>query len=256
MTASPRIRVEAAAGTHQGKVRQKNQDAAFHWVSDSHPRALLALADGMGGHQAGEEASRIALEKVRERVLPVLKGDKTLEDFSGILIKAISDANQAILAYASTHGIDPNDMGTTIEIIVIDGIAAWVAHLGDSRTYLLSKQGLDQVTVDHTAVAEMIQAGLLEPEAVYDHPQRNILTQALGGEHLIEVDVSRFDVSVGERILVCSDGLWGMLRDNILERMLLQASPPHVLVNELIMAANEAGGEDNISVAICDILPG
>lgn len=256
MSKTPNIRYEAAADTDQGKVRQKNQDAVFQWVSDARPRALLALADGMGGHQAGEEASRIALEQVQENLLPSLKDDKSIEDFSGHLLNAIKNANKAILDYAVEHGIETEDMGTTIEVIVIDGTTAWVTHVGDSRVYLLGKQGLDQVTVDHTAVAEMIQAGMLGPEAVYDHPQRNILTQALGGEHIVEVDISQIEVSVGERILVCSDGLWGMLRDNVLERMLLQASPPNVLVTELIRAANEAGGEDNISVVICDILPG
>lgn len=256
MSTPQNIRYEVAADTDQGKVRQKNQDGVFQWASGSRPRALLALADGMGGHQAGEEASRIALEQVQETILPSLKKDKSVEDFSEHLLKAIKHANKAILDYAVEHGIETEDMGTTIEVVVLDGATAWIAHVGDSRVYLLGKQGLDQVTTDHTAVAEMIQAGMLEPEAVYDHPQRNILTQALGGEHIIEVDISHIEVSVGERILICSDGLWGLLRDNALERMLLQASPPNDLVTELIRAANEAGGEDNISVVICDILPG
>ena len=158
--------------------------------------------------------------------------------------------------FAIDNEIDPHDIGTTLECVVVDGTYVYIVHIGDSRVYLLGKDGLKQITKDHTAIAEMVNAGILDPEEIYNHPQRNILTQALGGNLLSEIEVSKFKVSIGERILVCSDGLWGMVRDPALERILLWASPPHILVDELIVAANQAGGQDNISVVVCDILPG
>lgn len=258
MSNLPLLRYETAASTDRGKVRRINQDAIFYWQSSSAfspPRALLALADGMGGHQAGEQASRLALEQVQEIVLPKLEQDEPIEETAELLTQAVKQANQAIKAYALEHEIDTEDIGTTIEIVVVAGMDAWVAHVGDSRTYILRKHGLDQITVDHTAVAEMVAAGIIEPEEIYTHPQRNILTRAVGGDHFVEVDINQIKIALGERILLCSDGLWGTMYDNAIERMLLAASPPEEVVAELILAANEAGGADNISVVVCDILP-
>ena len=172
------------------------------------------------------------------------------------MTQAVQGANEAINNFAVDNEIDPHDIGTTLECVVVDGTYAYIVHIGDSRVYLLGKDGLKLITRDHTAIAEMVDAGILDQEEIYTHPQRNILTQALGGNLLSEIEVSKFKLSIGERILVCSDGLWGMVRDPALERILLWASPPHILVDELIVAANQAGGQDNISVVVCDILPG
>jgi serine/threonine protein phosphatase PrpC len=253
------IRLEVAAGTDQGLERNINQDSIFQWVSDQKlapPRALLLLADGMGGHQEGEVASRIAVEKHKDILLPELSSeDIEKAKFSGLLDKALHASHQAIYDYAVENDIIPQDIGTTLDCVIVIGTEIFVSHVGDGRIYLLKKHGLHQVTVDHSAVAEMVAAGIIEPEDIYTHPQRNIVTRGLGGNSKLDGEVERFDLTIGESILVCSDGLWGKVRDHLLERILLWASPPHVLVKELIVAANEAGGDDNISAIICDILP-
>jgi serine/threonine protein phosphatase PrpC len=253
------IRLEVAADTDQGLGRSINQDSIFQWISDrnlSPPRALLLLADGMGGHQEGEVASRIAVEKHKDMLLPELsREDIGKAGFSELLDKALHASHQAIYDYAIEKDIIPQDIGTTLDCVVVIGTEIFISHIGDGRVYLLNKHGLNQLTVDHSAVAEMVAAGIIEPEDIYTHPQRNIVTRGLGGNSKLDVEVKSYNLSIGERILLCSDGLWGKVRDRLIERILLWASPPHVLVKELIVAANEAGGDDNISVIICDILP-
>lgn len=254
-----RIKIEIAAASDQGLERSMNQDAVYQWGSGLEldpPRALLLVADGMGGHQEGEVASQLAVNTQKKILLPELK-QKELDENKLVeaMRKAVIEANESIHNYAIENNIIPQDMGTTLDCVVLVGIEAYMTHVGDGRVYLLDRDGLRQITNDHSAVAEMVGAGLLDPEEVYTHPKRNILTQGLGGNSNLEVDVEKFGISVGGRILVCSDGLWGMIRNPAIERILLWASPPHILVKELIVAANEAGGEDNISVIICDILP-
>lgn len=259
MSKRSKIRLEAAADSDLGLSRRINQDAVFQWISDQDldpPRALFLLADGMGGHQEGEVASQLAVDKHKEIILPELSKNEIEEvRLTELLETALHASNQAIHDYAVDNDIIPQDIGTTLDCVVVLGVMVFVSHIGDGRIYILEKYGLNQVTKDHSAVAEMVEAGLITPDEIYTHPQRNILTQGLGGNSKIDVEVERFVLSVGERILVCSDGLWGIVRDPLLERIMLWASPPHVLVKELIITANEAGGNDNISVIVCDILP-
>ena len=254
-----RIKIEAAAASDQGLERRINQDVVYQWVSEQElipPRALLMVADGMGGHQEGEVASQLAVDTHKEILLPELNQTELDKDkLVEVMHTAVCEANTSIFNYAIEINIIPHDMGTTLDCVILTGMEAYVTHVGDGRVYLLDRDGLRQLTNDHSAVAEMVGAGILDPEEIYTHPKRNILTQGLGGNSKLEVDVEKFDISIGGRILVCSDGLWGLVRNPALERILLWASPPHILVNELIVAANEAGGDDNISVIICDILP-
>ncbi len=254
-----RIKIEVAADSDQGLERNMNQDVVYQWVSGQElnpPRALLLVADGMGGHQDGEVASQLAVDTQKRILLPELR-QKELDKNQLVesMRSAFGEANESIYNYAIKNNIIPQDIGTTLDCVVLIGTEAYMTHVGDGRVYILDKDGLRQMTNDHSAVAEMVSAGLLDPEEIYTHPRRNILTQGLGGNSKLELDVEKFRVSIGERILMCSDGLWGMVRNPSIEKILLWASPPHILVKELILAANEAGGEDNISVIICDILP-
>jgi len=254
-----KIRLEVAGETNQGFRRTNNQDSIFLWASDQDlypPRALLLMADGMGGHQEGDIASRIVVEKHKEILLPMLSSEEITEiNLFELLLGVLNKSNQAIYDFANDKNIIPQDIGTTLDCVVILGTEMYISHIGDGRVYIINQFGLEQLSKDHSLVAEMIEADILEPEAVYTHPQRNILTHALGGNSKLEAQIQKFIIAIGERVLICSDGLWGKVRDKLIERILLWASPPHVLVKELIVAANEAGGNDNISVIICDILP-
>ena len=259
MSQAVRIRYETAAGTDQGLVRSINQDVIYTWKSSQEsipPRAILLVADGMGGHEEGEVASRLAVEKHVEVLVPILEqGDIEEENIEIKMAEAMHAANMAIGNYAIENDIGLQNIGTTLDCVVVIGMQAFISHIGDSRIYLLGKNGLTQLTTDHTAVFEMVEAGLINPEDIYTHPQRNILTQGLGGEISIEVEVEKLNLSIGERLLLCSDGLWGWVKDDILEKILLKASSPQELITDLISMANQAGGDDNISVIICDILP-
>ncbi len=254
-----KLRLQAAADTDVGLFREVNQDTAYAWVSgaDLKPaRALLILADGMGGHKAGDVASQLAVEHVGKVLEPLLLEDnENIIDWADMVTKAVKQANAAIFNYAIEHDINPRNIGTTLECVVVFGNKAYLAHIGDSRAYILGRVGLEQLTNDHSAVGELVQAGVLNPSEVYTHPQRNILTRALGGDINFELDVMEFSLRVGERLMLCSDGLWGMVFDDALEDILLKAASPFVLIGELIEAAKEGGGDDNISVVICDIMP-
>ncbi len=259
MNQSTRIRYEIAAGTDQGLIRSINQDAIYTWKSSQEsipPRAILMVADGMGGHEGGEVASRLAVETHVELLGSILEqGEIEEKNIEIKLAEAMRATNLAIGNYAIEHDIGIQNIGTTLDCIVVIGMQAFISHIGDSRTYLLGKNGLTQLTTDHTAVSEMVEAGLIKREDIYTHPQRNILTQGLGGESLIEVEAGKANLSIGERILLCSDGLWGLVMDDILEKVLLKAAPPQELITDLISAANQAGGDDNIIAITCDILP-
>ncbi|MGD8458422.1 MAG: protein phosphatase 2C domain-containing protein [Anaerolineales bacterium] len=259
MSQRSRIRLEVASDTDLGLERENNQDTIFQWTSNqnlSPPRALLLLADGMGGHQKGEVASQITVEKHKEILIPKLSGQEIENEIIiELLENALLESNKSISEYAIDNGITLQDIGTTLDCVVLFGKEMFFSHVGDGRIYLLKKLGLNQLTTDHSVVEEMAKAGLIRPEEIYTHPQRNLLTKGLGGNVKIDIKIEKIELTLGDRVLMCSDGLWGLIRDNLLERILLWASPPHVLVKELVIAAKEAGGNDNISVIICDILP-
>jgi len=158
--------------------------------------------------------------------------------------------------YANSNKMDPKKVGTTLECVLLMMNKAYIGHVGDSRIYLLGREGLKLITEDHSAVMQLVKAGIIAPEDIYTHPHKNILIRGLGGEDDLEVDVAEVQLTVGERVMLCSDGLWGLVMDDRIENILLRAGSPDLLVEELIMAANDAGGDDNIGIVVCDILPG
>ncbi|MBI3159211.1 MAG: Stp1/IreP family PP2C-type Ser/Thr phosphatase [Chloroflexi bacterium] len=259
MPTKPRVRYNIAKESNVGRVRRNNQDAMGAWVQhypDRPPLAVLVVADGMGGHEAGEIASQLAVEKLLELLTPAVEGGIQLgEELDAMLANAITQASTAIVNFTVSHKIEPGNMGTTLECAVLMGGEGRIAHVGDSRIYQLTANGLNQVTEDHSAVAELVSVGVLKPEDVYTHPRRNILTRSVGGPWPLEVDMVPVSLKVGDRLMLCSDGLWGLVRDDDIERILLKADPPDRLVQELIEAALEAGGDDNITVILCDVLP-
>jgi serine/threonine protein phosphatase PrpC len=233
------MKFSVGAFSDVGRSRDDNEDA---YVVDER-LVLFAIADGMGGHRGGEVASWTAIEALRAAVA------------NGNAINlAISKANEAVIERAAG---DPEvaGMGTTMTAVVpAAGRTVLIGHVGDSRAYLLHDGTLSRLTDDHSLVEEMVREGRLTHEQAESHPRRNIVTRALGQEHDVEVDLYTLEVSPGDRILLCSDGLTVMVRDRDVERIVRGESDPQRAVELLVDAANEAGGEDNITVILLDVL--
>ena len=221
-----------------GRVRTHNEDA----VLLSPP--LFAVADGLGGHQAGEIASSVAIEALMEDA-------PSRADAKG-LGRAVRSANRAVLQ-AAKEGYGRSGMGTTLTAAFVEGTFIAVAHVGDSRAYLYHQGKLERITQDHSMVADMIMHGTLTEEESRTHPNRSVITRALGSDPNMYADTFEVDADVGDTLLLCSDGLTSMLTDAQIASILGSYRDPESTVRALIDAANAAGGHDNISVVVVDI---
>jgi protein phosphatase len=240
--------IEAASHTDVGRVRKVNQDR-FAEFDDGRGSRLLVVADGMGGHRGGETASRLAVEAIGDVF------SSSGEPLEGMLRTAIETANERVYQSASA---DPKlaGMGTTVVALCLgEGGEAWVAHVGDSRLYLLRDGTLDALTADHSVVAEMQQQGFLSAEEAQAHPRRNELTRSVGVAGEVEVDVARIEVRPGDRFLLCSDGLCGYLGE-VEIREVLERERPLDAARILVDHANAKGGHDNITVQVLAIRDG
>ena len=229
----------ATLRTDIGKLRKQNEDAA--WFDES--RAVFAVADGMGGHLAGEVASRMAIEAVqrmaRENERPGIAA----------LREAVACAHETILAHAQDH-IECAGMGTTLSVLWLGENYAYIAHVGDSRIYRLREGSLTQITQDHSLVEELVRAGLITREQARTHPRRNIITRALGTHGENEPDLLVTDVQDGDVFLLCTDGLTGMVPDDEIERTLRDCGI-EAAADRLIALALDAGGRDNMTLILC-----
>src|SRR5271166_1164688 len=222
--------------------------------SSSHRGHLLLVADGMGGHQAGEVASALSVVSVEGFLLNTLKRffhmqvpeeQNVMKEFKGALLQA--DAR--LFEEASRHP-EMIGMGTTLTMAFAVDWRLLVAHAGDSRCYLLSGGKLRQLTQDHTVVAEMVRLGTLSPEGALHHPYRHVVTNVLGGhEPGVQVDMHKLDLEVGDVVLLCSDGLTEMVPDALIAAI-LQEEEPRRACERLVAEANERGGKDNITVIV------
>lgn len=268
-----RIRLQYAVasdvGVVRGSAREPNEDSAFALalsaVHESEPQptiGLLIIADGIGGSEAGELASKKAIQVLSTLLLnniitPVLQGQALDDDAAREKIRAaILEANLQVMQLAAEK---QNDMGTTVTLALILDTRAYIANVGDSRTYLLRDAKLAPVTQDHSLVASLVSANMLKPEEVYAHPQRNIILRSLGANAELEVDIyplegGALSLQAGDRLLLCSDGLWEMVRDFDLESILLREGDLNKAAASLIAAANEGGGEDNVSLILVSSL--
>ncbi len=230
---------EWAVATHRGRMRTSNQDALYPRAAGSGEGPLLfAVADGMGGHAAGEVASALAIDMA-------VSSDTDLEG-------KVLMANLAVLNEA-TQRPELAGMGTTLTIAEIGSDRTAVfAHVGDSRAYLLRGNALRQLTEDHTLVNEYVQAGRLDPEDIATHPQRSMLTRAVGLAPDLEVDLFEERLLPGDRLLMCSDGLSSMIEDEEI-REALMASSAEEAVWSLVERANIAGGHDNVTALVVDV---
>ena len=201
---------------------------------------LFAVADGMGGHAAGEVASEIAV-----RVLSELAPEHPDGEALG---RAIEEANRAVIQ-AAREGRGRQGMGTTMTAAMLEGERLVIAQVGDSRAYLLHQGKLQQLTRDHSLMADMIEAGQLTPEEARTHPQRSVITRALGSDAHLHPDIYEINVETGDRLLICSDGLSGMIFDDQIENTLRRVQDPQRCASQLVNEAIAAGGHDNVIVA-------
>lgn len=210
---------------------------------------LCILADGMGGHNAGDYASRYTVETI-------LKSVQESQETSPITIlrAAIQEANRAVLEKAGTD-IDLEGMGTTVVVATQTGSELCVANVGDSRLYVAGNQ-LEQITKDHSYVQEMVRRGELKPEVARVHPDRNIITRAVGGGMEVEIDFFEVELKEGDRFLMCSDGLTDMLEDREIFEIIESRADTGKIVEDLVTAANEYGGNDNITVILSEPFSG
>jgi protein phosphatase len=232
------IKVVTAGVTDVGRVRDGNED---DFIDQADRLGLVAVADGMGGHRAGEVASATALEALRASVA----NGQSLRD-------AIEGANDAVLE-KSESDLELHGMGTTLTAGMLgsDGHLV-VGHVGDSRAYLVRGGELTQITTDHSLVEEMVRDGVLTPEQAEVHPQRSTITRALGIDPRVEVDEYPIELHPGDRILLCSDGLTTMVRPDQIAGILTREPDPKRAAQLLVDAANAAGGEDNITAVIIE----
>jgi protein phosphatase len=281
------IKLIAADKTDVGKQRDQNEDKPYWRIEpfEDGDRGLFICADGMGGYKAGEVASTLAVEnlskaldsffkplpeqptiKLDPAALPTMQlesGDKQKtrklaetpisQDVEERLSTAIQQANRAILRYGEQQSA-ARGLGCTVTAVLIDNDRAYIANVGDSRTYLLRGNALIQLTKDHSLVARLVESKQIDKEDVYTHPQRNLIYRSLGAGHKnIEVDIFHELLCLGDTLLLCSDGLWEMVRDEDILKTLTEHSNPQQICNTLIDMANDNGGEDNITAIVVHI---
>ncbi|CAN5348401.1 N/A [soil metagenome] len=247
--------VLASVQTDVGCVREANEDSGRH-VRPNDPAlrqtkgALTIIADGTGGHASGEVASQMAVEIV-SRVYYQAEDDSP----TAALKHAVEEANRLIHA-ASLKDEKLRGMGTTCTALVLRGGFAHCAHVGDSRLYMLRDGEIYLLTEDHSAVMEMVKLGLITPEEARTHEDKNVILRALGTSPEVEVSVwgEPFAVREGDQYLLCSDGLYDLVRDEEIRRALVEAADAHAAGEELIALAQERGGHDNIKVGIVGVV--
>jgi serine/threonine protein phosphatase PrpC len=273
------IWVDLAAWSDVGRGREINEDRVVFQVqqsSEADPVAICIVADGVGGHLGGKVASHWAVETLKHELADLffptdpretvqlleVKINAQFDEIEGAesptdevlmrrLYEAVESANRSVHEYALHRPQEAMGAGSTLTMILLKGLRAYVANVGDSRTYLLREGRLEQLTRDHSVVAELVAAGQITPQEAFDHPHANVITRCLGFAEKVEVDIRPHTLQSGDCLLLCSDGLWEMVRDpDRMARIVEMAPSLDVAAYRLVDAANHAGGRDNISVGL------
>jgi PPM family protein phosphatase len=243
------LHIEFGTATSQGKVRTTNEDS---FAADPADRLFL-VADGMGGHAAGEVASSIAAATVKEVMGISRPAGGKIED---LLLRAAREANGRIYESQRVRP-DLAGMGSTLTIMSFADASYYIAHVGDSRAYLLRDGVLDQLTRDHSLVWHLFESGVLRKDELSSHPQKNLITRSIGPHEQVEVDLECGEAREGDTYLLCSDGLTDVLSDEVIRQMLSRPDKsPQQLGDALVSAANTMGGPDNITVVVVRLMPG
>ncbi len=255
------IRLRSSARSDRGRVRQNNEDSIHLWAHDHD--VLAVVADGMGGAVAGEEASRIAIDTIQRNLSddshrsPSDYRDYDSERLAHLLGQAVKDANLNIIARARSVP-ELRGMGTTLTLAFARGGDVTLVHVGDSRAYYID--GIDgsirQITSDHSFVQALVDAGHITPDEAEEHPMKNVLYRALGQAEELDVDVlQNIQLHVGDRLVLCSDGLTLHVNGDEIADAAMEADDPHAISDRLVELANERGGKDNVSVIVIVVEP-
>ncbi len=252
------IPLRAFGLTDVGRKRKHNEDA---YLVDAE-RGLFVVADGMGGHAAGEVASRITVESIQEFIASSDEATESSWPFGygnrssssgNRLTAAVERANEKVMR-AVANRPELKGMGTTVVAALVEEDRATLVHVGDSRAYLFRDGELRRLTDDHSWVQEQVNAGILSEDEAKSHPLKNVVTRALGGSAHVSVDLIEVPLRAGDRFLLCSDGLTGMVADDEILGYLVTETAPEAAVRKLVDLANERGGVDNITSIIIDVL--
>ncbi len=233
--------------TDRGMIRERNEDGFS--ILDLGEKTLFMVADGMGGHDAGDVASRVALETVCKMVRELEIQDQN-DDLLKFVEHAVQQANTAVQEEAALSGCD---MGTTLAIALVAEDVAYIASVGDSRVYWIENGTLTQITQDHSLVAKLVEAGKLAKDEARGHPKANLLYRAIGNTGTVTVDTFRIPLHEGGTLMLCSDGLWGDVADEDIQRICTQEQEARVAGSRLVQMANENGGKDNITIVVVKV---
>lgn len=259
----PELSLAVAGRSDVGMARKVNEDTFYSGefaTADGKIGTLLLVADGMGGHQAGEVASQMASETVKAALKEALSAGVPTEDagWHSLLRQAALQANERIYARSRAMG-GGRGMGTTLTMALVSGGRAHIAHVGDSRAYLINPGGVDaggmwkQLTTDHSLVARLVDIGQLTPEQARVHPQRNMIYRSLGTDPTVDIDTMSQALAPGDVLLLCSDGLDTHLDDGEIAQIVIDEPSAARACEQLIERANQRGGKDNISVVIARV---
>lgn len=257
------LRLQVGHRSAVGQVRELNEDsllvmtlAPTYEARTGPVLGLFSVADGMGGHEGGEVASRMALQVLahgvlEDIILPELTDQPSTEE---VILDRLRDAtiaaNDAVFLARQKR---ENDMGTTVTTALVRDHQLFLAHVGDCRAYRWNRDGLKQLTSDHSLVASMVASGQAQPEEIYTHPHRSVILRCIGDQPVVDVDTDALSLALGDRLVICSDGLWEMVRNEGIEDVMLQEADPQAACDLLVSHANLAGGDDNISVIIVQV---
>ncbi len=231
--------------TDTGMVRDHNEDSFS--LLDLGDRALFVVADGMGGHDSGEVASRLAVETVCSEVR---KGNGYVDDPLALVERAVQKANTEVKREAARNG---SNMGTTLSVALVADGAAYIGSVGDSRVYWMENGSITQVTEDHSLVAKLVAAGKLRQEDARNHPRSNLLYRTIGTDETVKAGMFRVELKKGGTLLLCTDGLWGEVEDEEIRRICTEEPYTEIVCARLVQRANANGGKDNITAIVVKV---
>ncbi|WP_338469866.1 Stp1/IreP family PP2C-type Ser/Thr phosphatase [Niallia sp. XMNu-256] len=238
--------------TDRGKVRQHNEDNGGVFLNRAGQRIAM-VADGMGGHRAGDVASHLTIMKLKE-IWEETEKIETPEQAENWFKEQIKLVNVTVFQH-SQQNVECEGMGTTIVAVIITEMFSTIAHIGDSRCYILNEAGLSQITEDHSLVNELVKTGQISKEDAENHPRKNVLTRALGTAIFVDMDIKTIIIEENDTLLLCSDGLSNKVNEEEIESTLNSEKSIKEKATTLIDMANEYGGEDNISLIIVEFTP-